>query len=162
MKKLLSIIVLGLLLSGNGYSESWDVIDIPDKGIKQGDKAWPFAREQAISLCRQKKKFAFQFHATDFSSQTHFPKRMRYFCSRDRLTVDPIEGPTVTYKAFLWAKQREEPNPLIWNNFSEKQKKYGILKMLLKLLLQKVFLVSKNNVWHLGLKKEQKNLQIVS
>ena len=123
MKKILGIVILSLLLSGNAYSESWDVIDIPDKGIKEGDKAWPFAREQAISLCRQKKKFAFQFHATDFSSQTHFPKRMRYFCSRDRLTVDPIEGPTVTYKAFLWAKQREEPNPLIWDNFSEKQKK---------------------------------------
>ena len=58
MKKLLSIVVLGLLLGGNAYSESWDVIDIPDKGIKQGDKAWPLAREQAISLCRQKNKFA--------------------------------------------------------------------------------------------------------
>jgi len=127
IKSILTIFSILMLLSSLAKSSDWEVIDIPDKGIKQGDLDHQGFRSQAVSTCDQKRKFTFQFYASDFSSEDLFPNRMRYFCSSKMLNVDPIEGKTVVIKKFLWAKRRVADNPLHWHNYSEtKTKSLGI------------------------------------
>ena len=46
---------------------------------------------------------------------------VRYFCSRNKLTIDPISGDTFPIKSLL-GKAGSMPNPLNWSNYNEEQK----------------------------------------
>ena len=117
------------ILSLTDEPGNWEVVDIIDKGFKEGNIDHNAFRIEATNICREMKMFTFQFKGSD-SVQTVLEKResrnkhvMRYFCSRSMMTKDPIMGDTY-YTSGLNKKKFYFPNTLHWNNFDKNKKEY--------------------------------------
>ena len=135
MKKLLGIIVLSLLLSGNVYAENrpadLEIIEFNDPrtlGIRSGNEAHPVNREKAERYCQSKKKFAYQFDSTiNYLSGNRagkITKKHRYFCSRENLKTHPILGNAGWYQTYgLGVRFNSNASKRIFNTYRSSQKK---------------------------------------
>tara|TARA_B110000971_G_C19768780_1_gene389872 strand:+ start:120 stop:623 length:504 start_codon:yes stop_codon:yes gene_type:complete len=128
MNIILKFIFLVLILSSNAFSEEsndWEVFDIPHEKWWVSAKPLSFKpyRNLAVATCNKKKKFTFQFVGSNRTKDTVSEGKhvVRYFCSRNKLTIDPISGDTFPIKSLL-GKAGSMPNPLNWSNYNEEQK----------------------------------------
>ena len=129
MKKLLVILALVLFWTNVGYSNDrpadFEIIDVPDPrtfGLRSGDPNNQKARRQAVRICTGKKKFTHQFASTKQDENGYLLKKLRYYCSIERIKVDPMWGTTYFARSVFDGKSLgTKRNNLIFTNFSQSQ-----------------------------------------
>ena len=94
MKKLLGILVLGLLLSGNAYAAEPIVIRKDADGITFKYKRFGFIKRNTYAgrHCAQYTKFAYLFYGDTNKSK----KEVIYYCGTD-LSISPTSGKAITW-----------------------------------------------------------------
>ena len=107
MKKLfLSILVLGLLLSGNAYAKkkAGYVYFKDDKTIHVKFSFGNKARKTAVAHCQSLSKFAFIFW-----NDEGIEKSRLYHCSKSKLVISPLNGDKLLWTNYnpehVWAKE---------------------------------------------------------
>ena len=111
MKKLLGIIVLGLLLSGNAYAKEIKIYHQDENSITVTWSAF-YHRQAKIAAkhCAKYQKFA-----TNFYGSEEVPKGyMKYLCSAKNLIIHPRTGEKVYWTNYnpehVWAKESSLKN----------------------------------------------------
>ena len=125
MKKLLGIVVLGLLwlniCVANDRPADFEIVDIPDPrtlGLRSGDPKNRKARRLAVEICTSKNKFTYQFSSTMTAEDGYTLKKIRYYCSAEDITIDPLWGQTYTWKNYFTGAPTTLSNVLIFDNYN--------------------------------------------
>ena len=97
MKKLLGIVVLGLLWCNVSVAKEIKVYHKDENSISITESFFSNAKQKAIAAkhCAQYNKFAFDFLYGD-TKGTEYEKARRYTCSKSNLTTSPISGEKLT------------------------------------------------------------------
>ena len=116
MKKLLGILVLGLLLSSNAYAKEIKVYHKDENSISVTDGAWSNAKGNAIAAkhCAQYNKFAYYFYSGykyGVLNEKGKPTRL-YHCTKSNLSKSPISGEKLNWTNYdenhEFAQQQKE------------------------------------------------------
>ena len=129
MKKLLGILTLVLFCSSVSYAndkpDDFEIIDVPDPrtlGLRSGDLKNKKARRNAIRICTNKKKFTHQFASSMQDENGYLLKKIRYYCSVERISVDPMWGRTYFSRNYFTGESLgRRNNGLVFTNFSQSQ-----------------------------------------
>ena len=129
MKKLLGIVTLVLFWTSVTYANDkpadFEIIDVPDPrtlGLRSGDLKNKKARRNATRICTNKKKFTHQFSSSMQDENGYLLKKIRYYCSVERISVDPIWGRSYFSRNYFTGDSLgSRKNELVFTNFSKSQ-----------------------------------------
>ena len=113
MKKLLGILVLGLLWCNVGSAKEIKIFYKDENSIIVTEFFWSNKKQHMIAArhCAQYRKFAFDFHWGDTKGSV-YKKARRYTCSKSNLTISPISGENLqwtNYDPFHEFAKKEKP-----------------------------------------------------
>ena len=109
----------------NDKPADFEIIDVPDPrtlGLRSGDLKNKKARRNATRICTNKKKFTHQFSSSMQDENGYLLKKIRYYCSVERISVDPIWGRSYFSRNYFTGDSLgSRKNELVFTNFSKSQ-----------------------------------------